>query len=379
MQHEAVLRDKVDELRWRIRLLVTQRWVFRALFAASLVCVALAAAAKLHWIAIGPEWLLGVLLAGALIGIGIGLTRRVTLMDAAQLADRRLNLRERLSSGVDFITRGESDEMVAAQIADAAEHCTRLRPAQVFPHRFPREARWFAGGIVALLAVIYVPELPIFQSPQKRAEQVAMKREGDRLEALAKDATKRKGGRNADVERRVLQQMARLGKDMKRGQVSKKQAMLKMDRLTKDVKQQQQQLALANSPKPLDRAAEQMKQSADAMKKQGDRDSAKALGEMAKSLEKKDLEAAAQQLKQLAEKLQSGKMSEAEAKAAAEMLSKMAAAMKGTDLDQAAKQLEQAAEPLKKLAQMPPGPQRDQALQQLMQQAGQCCNAAGGT
>ena len=62
---------------------------------------------------------------------------------------------------------------------------------------------------MALLAVLYLPEMSIFQSPQKRAERAAMKREGERLQTLAKDATKRKGDRDADIERRVLQQMAR--------------------------------------------------------------------------------------------------------------------------------------------------------------------------
>jgi hypothetical protein len=115
------------------------------------------------------------------------------------------------------------------------------------------------------------------------------------------------------------------------------------------------------------------------MKEQGSPDAAKPLADMAKSLEKRDLEAAAEQLKQLAAKLQSGKMSEAEAKAAAEALSKMAAALKGTDLDEAAKQLAQAAEPLKQLAQLPPGEKTDQMLQQLTQQAAASCSAAGGT
>src|SRR2546427_6907384 len=39
------------------------------------------------------------------------LTRPVSLMDAAQLADMRLGLRERLSSGIDFLQRGASDPM----------------------------------------------------------------------------------------------------------------------------------------------------------------------------------------------------------------------------------------------------------------------------
>lgn len=379
MRHEAILRGKLDELRWRVRLLVTQRWVFRGLCGASLACLALVVASKFHWLPAPPEWLIGLLLSGAVGGAIVGLTRRVTRMDAAQLADRRLDLRERLSSGLDFLARGESDPMVIAQVADAAARSAELRAATVFPHRFPREARLFLVGVIVLLAAIYVPELALFQTPQKRAERAALGREGTKLQALTKEPSRRSADRGAEIERRILQQMHNLGKDMKRGQVSKKQAMLRMDRLTREIQQEQRQLALANAPKPLDRAAEQMKQSADAMKRQGNGDAAKALDEMAKALQEKNLEAAAQQLKQLAEKLQSGKMSEAEAKQAAEALSKMAAAMKGTELDEAATQLEQAAKPLQQLAQMPPGAQKEQALQQLMQQAAKSTEAAGGT
>src|SRR5207249_3413607 len=146
-----------------------------------------------------PEWLAAVLLAGAVVGAGIGWTRRVTLMDAAQLADRRLDLKERLSSGVDFLERGEVHPMVAAQLADAAEHSTRLRPAEVFPHRFPREWRLLAGSLLCLLALLYLPSLPFLQSPQKRAERAAMRREGVRIQALAKEHPRRLGDRNADI------------------------------------------------------------------------------------------------------------------------------------------------------------------------------------
>jgi hypothetical protein len=233
--------------------------------------------------------------------------------------------------------------------------------------------------MLGLLALIYIPELPIFQSPRERAERAALQREGEKLQSMAKDPTRRKGESNAEIERRILEQMHHLGREMKRGQATKKQAMLKVDRLTKEIRQEQQKLARAGSPITLDRVAERLQDANEAMKKQGNPDAAKALGEMAGSLEKRDLEAAAQQLKQLAEKLQSGKMSEAEAKAAADALSKMAAAMEGSDLDEAAKQLEQAAEPLKQIAALPQGAERQQALQELMQKAAASCSAAGGT
>jgi hypothetical protein len=379
MQHEAVLRARAESLRWRIRLLVAQRWMFLGLLAATLTCLGLVLLGRLQWMPTRSVWLPPILLAGAIGGAGLGLSRRVSLMDAARLADRRLDLKERLSSGVEFIGRGDGDAMMDAQIADAAEHATRLRAAEAFPYRLPREARLFGVALAVLLGAVYLPELAVFQGPRERAEREAMKREGAKIEALAKDPARQRAQSNAEIERRVLQQMQALGRDMKRGQTTKKQAMLRMERLSKELKQAQQQLAVANSPKSLDRSSEQMKQAADASLKRGDQPTARSLDEMAKALQNRDLEAAATQLKQLAEKLQSGKMSEAEIKAAAEALSQMAAAMKGSELDAAAKQLEQAAQPLKQLAQMPPGPEKSQALQQLLQQAAQGCNAAGGT
>ncbi len=138
MQSAAVLRDRVGKLRRRVRLLVTARWVFAALLVASLLCSILVVLDRLELISAPPEDLAGLLGIGALAGAVVGLTRPVSLMDAAQLADRRLGLKERLSSGIDFLQRGASDPMMAAQLVDAAEHSRQLRPREVFPFRPPR-------------------------------------------------------------------------------------------------------------------------------------------------------------------------------------------------------------------------------------------------
>jgi hypothetical protein len=348
MESEAVLRDRVGQLRRRVRLLVTARWVFAALVVAAVLCSVLVVLDRLEWISAPPEYLAGVLALGALIGAAIGMTRRVSLMDAAQLAD-------------------------------AAEHSSRLRAPEVFPFRVPREAKFFAASLLLLCGLVFVPELSVFQSPKVRAEKTAMKKEGERIEKLAKDYKKRSAQKNADITKRIAANMQALGKEMRRGRISKKQAMLKMGRLTKEMKEAQRQLAVANTPRSLEQAADKLKKSAENAQRQGANPAAaKMMADMANALEKKDFEAAAKQLQQLADRLQKGEMKPEEAKAAADALSKMAEAMKGTQLDAASKQMQEAAKKLAEGSKMS-GPQMQQAMKQAMQQAGQQCAQAGGT
>jgi hypothetical protein len=376
---DAILRDRVGQLRRRVRLLVTARWVCAALLAASLVGSLLVILDRLDWISSSSDTLWLLLGVGALAGMVIGLTRPVSLMDAAQLADRRLGLKERLSSGIDFLQRGPADAMMAAQLVDAVEHSQRVRPAEVFPFRLPREAKFFLGSLALLLALLFVPELSLFQSPTVRAQKAAIRKEGVRVEQLAKDYRKRDVARNSQIAKRIAANMQALGEEMRHGHLSKKQAMVRMAHLTKEMRDAQRQMALANTPRSLDQAADQLHQAAQAAPRQGmPPEAAKMMAAMAGALDKKDYQAAAQLLQQLAEKLQNGTMKPEEAKAAAAALSQMASALKGTSLDAAAKQMQTAAKQLAAASKLS-GPQMKQAMKMAMQQAGKSCAQAGGT
>ena len=94
MESEAVLRDRVGQLRRRVRLLVTGRWIFAALVVASLLCSVLVILDRLEWISAPPEYLAGVLAFGALVGAGVGLTRREAAQTASGLTMRQLRMLE---------------------------------------------------------------------------------------------------------------------------------------------------------------------------------------------------------------------------------------------------------------------------------------------
>ena len=204
--------------------------------------------------------------------------------------DRRLGLQERLSSGIDFLERGAGEPMPAAQLADAAEHSRQLRPREVFPFHPPREAKFFAGSVLLLLALLFVPELSVFQSPKVRAQKAAIRKEGQRIEQLAKDYRKRNAQPNAQIAKRIAADMQALGQEMRRGRIGKKQAMLRMSRLSKELRDAQRQAALASMPRSLDQAAADLKKQADAAQRQGANPAgAKMMADMATALQNKDL------------------------------------------------------------------------------------------
>src|SRR5262245_17222866 len=169
MTPESLLQQRVAQLRARLQWLVAQRWAFLGLTAAGIVACLLALAAKLRWLPDAVDWIGLILVTGAVTGLAIGWTRRVTCLAAAQLADSRLDLKERLSSGLVFAAAGARDEMTAAQLADASARAREARSSQVFPWRLPRQCRAAGATLLLLLAILYVPELPFFHSPQQRA------------------------------------------------------------------------------------------------------------------------------------------------------------------------------------------------------------------
>jgi hypothetical protein len=400
MSHEQRLLKKVRELRTRVRLLIAQQWACAGLTAAALAGLLLVAATRFRWWTDAVDYLWALLLLGAVAGLVAGWTRRITPLVAAQLADERAGLKERLSTAVELSALESRSEIAEAQIADAAEHADGLRAGEVLPWRAPRQARYLAFAGVLLLAALFVPDLPLFQRAQARVDREVMQKEGERIRQVAKEiekkAAKKGGDTNDEIMRRIAREMQQLGKEQSKNRISKKQAMLKMNELQKQLKEAES-AAGNNSQKSLDKVATDLQDAASRQSERGNQESAKALQQMADNLKNRDFDGAKKQLEELAKKMQSGQMTADEAGKAADTLKQMAEAMEGSGLEkasqemkEAAKQLEKAAQAAKefqqKLAEAKTDEERRQieqqmseALQQGMEQAAQQCEQAGGT
>lgn len=385
MTNDQLLLHRVGTFRRRIRLLITQQWLCVGLTGALLAGLLLVAATKFLWWTDAIDYLWALLLLGAVVGLAVGWTRRITPMVAAQIADERAGLKERLSTGVEIAGSADRSPIAQAQLADAAQHAQELEIARVLPWRAPRQLRYLVAAAVLLLAVIFVPEWSIFHSRQEQLDREAMRREGARIQRVAKAIEaklpkKNAKDENAAIARRVAAEMKKLGKDQARGRIPKKQAMLRMNELQKTLKEAEQKASGGqNNQKSMEQVAAQLQQSAEQQSQQGNNENAKALKQMAENVSKQDREGAKRQLEELARKLQSGQMSADEVAKTSEMLQQMAQGMSGSGLDQAsqplkdaAKQLQQAAQTAKDLQKQMASAKTDaerQALQKQMQQA----------
>ncbi len=165
MNDRELIRTTLCSLSRRLRLL-------RALAASvRFLMVGLALAlvpllAKGLFPAAGPLIAAGLAGGLGLSGVLYGLLAPLPAAHAARLADRRLNLKERLTSAREHLsaatreTAGGTD-MGRAQLAETAARLREIQAQGAFPLRLPPEARWLAPVAALALALFLLPPLPI--------------------------------------------------------------------------------------------------------------------------------------------------------------------------------------------------------------------------
>jgi hypothetical protein len=399
---EQVLHNRVGTLQTRIRLLLAQQALCIGLTVAAVAGLLFVAATRFRWWTDAVDYLWALFLVGGAAGLLYGWSRRISPLVAAQIADERAGLKERLSTAVELSRTQSRSEIATAQIADAAGHAGTMNAAQVLPWRVPTQIRWLVAACAVLAAAIFLPDLPIFHSPQDRLDRAVMQTQGAQLQRVAKELEKEakkrsKEDENGEILRRVSREMKQLGKDQEKGRISKKQAMLKLNDLQKQVKEAQNGQNGGKSQKPMNQVANQLQDAAQKNERGGNQEGARQLKQMADNLEKKDFDAAKRQLEELAKKMQSGQMNADDAKKAADTLEQMAKAMEGSNLDKASQEMKEAAKQLakaaeqakqfqKQMASAKTDAERQQLQQQMsqqmsqgMQQAAQTTKKAGGT
>ncbi len=428
---DVALDTRIRRLRRRVRLLLCERYALFGAGAGAIVSTAIVLLSYRYNDLIDYRLWAGVVALGAIVGVAYGMLRRLSDLSVALAADRRTELKERLSSAVALAAESGPGDVGRALVVDAGEHISQFRPAQVFRRRLGT-AHWvFAIAAVLLCAAILVPQLPTFQSQTRREEVAVMKREGAKLVKLAKDLDSRKI--QHQQMRKLATRLRDLGEKMQTGRMSRKQALLRARRLGEDIKKEEDRLAKENSStKSLQRAQADMRRESErlaasiarkmakkesippeealkkvpsdeqlarlarkngpltqseqreleqALQKHADPNSGLAipseLGEaLAKLAQNKDYQKAGELMQKLAQKLNSGKMSQPDREMLQKQLEKLAEALKNTDLDKLAESMLQSAQ---KLANMSPEELQKMLNQmQKMQQTCQALEKAGG-
>ena len=301
-----------------------------------LVALVLGVSKALNHALPGPEWApfaiacgVGALIA-ALIAIFTGPSR----LDAAVAIDHAFHLNERVSTALTLPADLRETSAGHALLADARKKLAELDVTSAFGPKLPRKA-WVVL-IPASLAVsmLFVPAW-IQRTVQAKSEtKVDTKALAKQSEALSKKISSQRQA--IDKEKfpeteKLLAQIEKKAEDLAKAPPAQKDKLLvEMNKLTDALKDRQKQLG---SLEQVNRQLQQLKE----MGQNGPAD------QLAKELAHGDFKKAAEQLKELQEKLQKGEMAQAEKKALQEELAEMSRKLKEiANMEERKKQLEEA-------------------------------------
>jgi hypothetical protein len=361
-----VLKQQVRRARRRLalqRFLAVLTWSWSAWLLAAAVVVTVDKYKPIGleawaWPAIG----LG---AGLLTAIIWSLVTRRTELEAAIEIDRRFGLKERVSSTYALDAEQLGSSAGRALVEDAVKRVQRLHVADQFRVRLSRWS-WLPvvpGVAVFLIALFLQPDL----NANKAGGSVASKAEKKQVKASVDPLRKKSLERRKEARDKGLLEAEELfakleqgTKDLAKSELTdKKQALMELNDLAKDMEKRREQLGAA------EKMQEQFKQLKDLDKGPADK--------MADAMKNGDFQMAMKELNQLRDKLDNGKL-DAEAKAALEKqlkqmedkLRKMADAH-----DKAMQNMKKQIEELKQKGQGQQAKELEEKLAQMQQQGSQ--------
>lgn len=238
----------------RMRLQVAIRAATLVLLATSVIWTILLGCSKFFLL---PPWLVPALLVagGALtfVWAAIAAGRGPTLFDAAKLVDRRLGLKDRLSTLFELDRQADHSEIAGLLRRDTAKHVQHLAPRELAPLSLPRHARWTLAALGLAAVVVFLPEVGLDQRMKKVAENERIKGQGERLQLMVRRVTETPRRLNTEQRVDVLAKIDEIGKRLSSGDLAKNEALRELTKLTDELTKRERTLADKNPVKSLDR------------------------------------------------------------------------------------------------------------------------------
>lgn len=228
--------------------------------------------------------------------------------------------------------------LVPALVQDAARRAQTLDPKTVYPARLDRSLQVLIVTTVALAAFAFMPDMAFLRTPEQRAQAKVLATQGKALEAVAKQVREKKEIPEDAAAKKMARRLSALGQKMQRGRMTKREALVSMGQLRKDLDKAVQNDNKGSGVSNLEQVERALRE--ESMESAEGR-------QMQQELAKGDRERAADKLEALAEKIDKGDMTEKERQAAANDLEKAAKALRDAGNEDAADKLDQAAKNLR--------------------------------
>jgi len=175
---------------------------------------------------------------GLLIGVAYALFRSLPSEVLAQLIDRRAELKDRIATALSCSETPFTEPL----LEDALAHLVSVRPSQIFPFRLTLWHKVAAILFIALLVSRFLPELPLpflasFRQDRKEAKEVV-----ENLQRVLKPIVEHAEKPEASaLEKAIARQIRELHKRSRLGRLSKKEALVKAEKLMAEAEKLQKQ------------------------------------------------------------------------------------------------------------------------------------------
>lgn len=222
-------------VRRRVRLVMGARWGLTTLTAAASAVLLATLFLRLAGIWYDPLWpilALTVTVFGVIAGV---LWYRLDDDLLARSLDRRLVLKDRLTSALAMLAWPERSGMRQAVIADGAEHLASLTAADAYP--FPPLQRWRTLGLALLVctAAQVLPIAPLFLSSKQRQERDELRTHAEQIKPVVREFRQRAQQSGDPEARQTAKRLRQLQQDLLRGTLNKKRALLSLSEMQKDL------------------------------------------------------------------------------------------------------------------------------------------------
>jgi len=196
----------------------------------------------------------GAALACPLVGFLVGGWRKPTLAETARFVDVKNNLKERLSTAIEFADDREASTWEQLVLADAVSHVKEIDPRKLVRFSLTRAARWALLVLLLAAGLGFVPEYRSKAFVQQKADEKIIKEVGKQLAELTKrDLEQRKPA--LETTQKSMEAVNTLGEQLQKASLSRSEALKDLASATDKLKDQLKDMAKDPGIKKLEQAA----------------------------------------------------------------------------------------------------------------------------
>ena len=225
MSDKETIQSVLEKAARRRRCAKAWNGLFRGLFLASALWLAVVAAFKLFPIPFAALGIAGIAAAALTLGgFVFGGRKKDSALETAQWVDRELGSKERLSAAIEFSSSSSWGKVL---LRDGARCVEAFQPKRILPYHLPKVARWTVLLLFVGATLGFVPEYRSQRYLDVQKEQAVNRETGRRLESFAKRAI-RQGLPTMKPTKEAMLSVEELGKKLQTTKLTRAESLDKI-------------------------------------------------------------------------------------------------------------------------------------------------------